>query len=133
MKNVFCNKLRLVPQSCQNQSRCHVLLPHLASLPISRVKMGVAIAVLWLGCPDKPFGRFLKIHMSTFTKGSSKPLLLRTLHVAKNQCVNLKFAKILHRRKNATFINSRLITKLTFDNLTCSDLAHTHRISFFHL
>ena len=65
MKNVFCNKLRLVPQSCQNQSRCHVLLPHLASLPIRRVKMGVAIAVLWLGCPDKPFGRFLKIHMST--------------------------------------------------------------------
>ena len=49
MKNVFCNKLRLVPQSCQNQSRCHVLLPHLAFLPISRVKMGVAIAVLWLG------------------------------------------------------------------------------------
>ena len=100
MKNVFCNKLRLVPQSCQNQSRCHVLLPHLASLPIRRVKMGVAIAVLWLGCPDKPFGRFLKIHMSTFTKGSSKPLLLRTLHVAKHQCVNLEFAKILHRRKN---------------------------------
>ena len=103
MKNVFCNKLRLVPQSCQNQSRCHVLLPHLASLPISRVKMGVAIAVLWLGCPDKAFGRFLKIHMSTFTKGSSKPLLLRTLHVAKNQYVNLKFAKILHRRKKNFF------------------------------
>ena len=103
MKNVFCNKLRLVPQSCQNQSRCHVLLPHLASLPISRVKMGVAIAVLWLGCPDKPFGRFLKIHMSTFTKGSSKPLLLRTLHVAKHQCVNLKFEKILHRRKKIFF------------------------------
>ena len=99
MKNVFCNKLRLVPQSYQNQSRCHVLLPHLASLPIRRVKMGVAIAVLWLGCPDKPFGRFLKIHMSTFTKGSSKRLLLRTLHVTKNQCVNLEFAKILHRRK----------------------------------
>ena len=99
MKNVFCNKLRLVPQSYQNQSRCHVLLPHLASLPIRRVKMGVAIAVLWLGCPDKPFGKFLKIHMSTFTKGSSKRLLLRTLHVTKNQCVNLEFAKILHRRK----------------------------------
>ena len=109
MKNVFCNKLRLVPQSCQNQSRCHVLLPHLASLPISRVKMGVAIAVLWLGCPDKPFGRFLKIHMSTFTKGSSKPLLLRTLHVAKNQCVNLKFAKILH-------ISCKNCAKLLFVN-----------------
>ena len=103
MKNVFCNKLRLVPQSCQNQSRCHVLLPHLASLPIRRVKMGVAIAVLWLGCPDKPFGRFLKIHMSTFTKGSSKRLLLRTLHVTKNQCVNLEFAKNLQNAQKKRF------------------------------